>query len=130
MNRFSGNAAEPLRGCLLNTKKDAPRPVTFGYLPKRRYGEKIVMLMHTMRSRATGGRAGVAAILVGISVWNVVDGTRRTPRTLDTWSPRRRSPSEALTAMVIVDMPVLTYHRDLERAFSNWASVQESCAAA
>jgi len=117
----------------LTKAPDAARPVTVrDFAEKKRKGEKIVMLT---AYDALFGRlvdeAGVDAILVGDSVGNVVAGHASTlPVTLDHMVYHAAAVRRGVKrAMVIVDMPFLSYQASIELAILNCGRLmQESCA--
>lgn len=103
-------------------------------LEKKRRGEKIVVL--TAYDAATArlmDRAGVDVLLVGDSVGMVVLGLDTTiPVTLDVMIHHTRAVARgASRALVVSDMPFLTYHTGVEDAVRNAGRlIQEGGAAA
>jgi 3-methyl-2-oxobutanoate hydroxymethyltransferase len=101
---------------------------------KKRRGEKIVMLTaydYTMARLLD--RAGVDVLLVGDSLGMVVLGYETTlPVTLDAMVHHTRAVSRGVTrALVVADMPFLTYQVSVEEALRNAGRlIQEGGAAA
>ena len=104
------------------------------FLAKKESGEKLVVVT---AYDALFGRlvdeSGVDAALVGDSLGNVIAGLDSTiPVTLDQMIYHARATKRGVSrAMLIVDMPFLTYQVSIEQALSNCGRViQESEAAA
>ncbi|HEX6058519.1 MAG TPA: 3-methyl-2-oxobutanoate hydroxymethyltransferase [Gemmatimonadaceae bacterium] len=110
----------------------APRPVTVRDIVGRKGGEKLVMVTaYDVLFARICDESGVDIILVGDSLGNVVAGFETTLRvTLDQMiyhgAAVRRGTARAL---LVVDMPFLTYHVSTEDALRNCGRVMQETGA-
>lgn len=101
-------------------------------LEKKRSGEKITMLTaydYTMARLVD--RAGIDSILVGDSLGNVMLGHSTTlPVTLDDMIHHAKAVRRGTTrALVVVDLPFLTYEVTVERALENAGRIMQEAEA-
>jgi 3-methyl-2-oxobutanoate hydroxymethyltransferase len=105
------------------TEARAQKPVTVrDFLAKKRNGEKLVMVSaYDALFARLADEGGVDAILVGDSLGNVVAGYDSTlPVTLDQMIYHGAAARRGTTrAMLVIDMPFLTYQVSVEDAMRN-----------
>jgi 3-methyl-2-oxobutanoate hydroxymethyltransferase len=112
----------------MSTRPGAPpsKVTVQDFLARKRTGEKLVLVTayDALFARLVD-ESGVDAVLVGDSVGNVVAGLESTlPVTLDQMIYHARSARRGVSrAMLIVDMPFLTYQVSREQALANCGRV-------